>query len=229
VTPAERWAVCSIHPTSHKIIGDLGQEITSCLGYEPLLSYLDSKHGLTESKLSNTTLTQLSTYLRGQKPHLHSNTVKLIHGWNLSYAILSHQGQCNSPLCPWCHITVETADHFLKCASPIARDSRKTLLSSFLTSVTNLGTDPMISYIFSYKLSNTLDIKSSFSPPPPNPNPHYKWMIMSAITHRNTLGWDAFLKGFMSSFWSLIQDQYPDQSNRPNPHWESSVVNLAIT
>jgi hypothetical protein len=87
----------------------------------------------------------------------------------------------------------------------------------------------MISYIFSYKLSNTLDIKSSFSPPPPNPNPHYKWMIMSAITHRNTLGWDAFLKGFMSSFWSLIQDQYPDQSNRPNPHWESSVVNLAIT
>jgi len=166
---------------------------------------------LTESKLSHTTLTSLGTYLRGQKPHLRSNTVNLIHGWNPSYAILSPQGRCQSPLCSRCRITVETADHFLRCASPIACDSRKALLASFLTFVTNVGTDPMISYIFSYKLATTLDIRFSFPIPPPNFSPQYKRMIMSAITHQNTLGWDAFLKGFISSFWSLIQNQYQGQ------------------
>jgi hypothetical protein len=165
VTSAKQWTFYSIHPTFHKIIGDLGKEITSCLGYESLLSYIDSKHGLAESKLSHTTLTSLGTYLWGQKPHLRANTVKLIHGWNPSYAILSRQGHCQSNLCPRCHLMVETADHFLRCASPIACDARKTLLASFLKSVSNLGTDPMISYIFSYKLATTLDVEFSFPPP----------------------------------------------------------------
>jgi hypothetical protein len=52
---------------------------------------------------------------------------------------------------------------------------------------------------------------------------------MSAITHQNTLGWDKFLKGFISSFWSPIQDQYQGHLNRSNPHWESAWIHLAIT
>jgi len=43
VTPFEQWAVYSNHPSSHKIIGDLGKEISLCLGFESYyLSFLQN-------------------------------------------------------------------------------------------------------------------------------------------------------------------------------------------
>jgi len=64
VKPSENWAVYSNHPSSHKIIGDLGKEISLCLGFEALLSFLSSKHNLSEAKLTDTTLPQLGSFLR---------------------------------------------------------------------------------------------------------------------------------------------------------------------
>ncbi len=53
VLPDEQWAIYSIHPQRHKLIGDLSKDILSSLGYNAAYFYLDQKHNLGAAKLHN--------------------------------------------------------------------------------------------------------------------------------------------------------------------------------
>jgi hypothetical protein len=139
VTPAEWWAAFSAYPTPHKLIGNLGHDIQDSLGYEPLQSYLETKHNLNEAKLSQTNLSPLGRYLRGLKPHHLASTIKLMHGWIHTYDILCRQGRLSSSLCLQCSSTVETINHFLQCPWPATSSARVWLSQSFLTELEKMG------------------------------------------------------------------------------------------
>jgi hypothetical protein len=199
VTPAERWAVYSDYPSFHKLIGSLKEDIHASLGYEALMDYLALKSNLTEAKLARVNSSTRGKYIRGQKPHHRGSTVKLIHGWHPTYATLCRQGQTPSPICPQCSSTVETSTHILVCPCPQATSSRKTILVSLLKALEDIGSDPIILYIFGYKLSITLHIPNiSWHQPRLLFDPQFRHSVLTAVQHQNIVGWDNFLKGFSS-------------------------------
>jgi hypothetical protein len=79
VFPNEIWALFSNIPTTHKIIGKLEDAIHHTLYYEAAQTYIEKKHGLTESKMKDIQTANLHKYLKHLQPHERMNTMKLIH------------------------------------------------------------------------------------------------------------------------------------------------------
>ena len=51
VSPYEKWAIFSIHPESHKIIGKFNTNIHSCISFQSSVQYNSQKHQLNHAKL----------------------------------------------------------------------------------------------------------------------------------------------------------------------------------
>jgi hypothetical protein len=84
---------------------------------------------------------------------------------------------------------------------------------------------------FEYKLSLTLNIpcghdyqcSSAISKP-------LKQNLMRAICHQNIIGWNAFLKGYTSQYWTEIyMDSMELFKNHESQNWGEKLVEAAIT
>ncbi len=140
VSPQELWAVYSTFPQLHKVIGDLGRELHSLIGFAPTMSYISTRHGLSDAKLSHINLFALHKYLSSLSLHSRANTIKLIHWWIPTYAMLCRQGRESFPLCPCCQSTIETPEDVISCSNGDAISLCMTHLHTFLSSLVKLST-----------------------------------------------------------------------------------------
>jgi hypothetical protein len=97
VSPYEKWAIFSIHPDSHKIIGEFNTNIHSCISFQSSVQYNSQKHQLNHAKLQHVNLFALQAYLQDLPIFTRASTVKLIDRWIPTYASLHRQERTPSP------------------------------------------------------------------------------------------------------------------------------------
>jgi ABC-type transporter Mla MlaB component len=125
VSPEEKWGVYSNHPTHHNLVGNLSTDIATSLSWETTATYIHQKQDLSLSKLHRVNTSALQRYLNSIPIINRVNTIKLIHGWLPTYALLCCQGRESSSLCPRCALRVETIDHIHQCTVEIAKKNAK--------------------------------------------------------------------------------------------------------
>jgi len=143
----------------------------------------------------------LQRFLSSLKVHKRASIRKMIHNWIPTYSMLCRQGRETSSLCPRCHKAVETSDHVYKCSQPQAVSNRSSFLKEYLSHLLLLNTPMYIISTLQYKLSLSLEIPfiTTFQIQnniPPETRRH----LISAIQHQNIIGWDNFLRGYMSLY-----------------------------
>lgn len=159
-------------------------------------------------------LSALQTFIRKLKISQWTTTVKLIHGWVPTYVFLCWQGRVRDAIFPSCKSMVETRDHVFCCPSPSACDNRLSLLKQFLRVVLNIGTPVFVISTLAYKLMLTLHLPISKSSTRCE-SLDSETILWLAIQHQNIIGWDNFLRGYISQYWaSLHQLSHPDSPPR---------------
>lgn len=63
VSPAEKWALFSIHPCYHKVTGNLNTGLYDALGFDALTEYISKRHALSSSAVDKVNLLALQTFL----------------------------------------------------------------------------------------------------------------------------------------------------------------------
>jgi ribonuclease HI len=67
VTPAEKWALFTIHPSYHKIICDMNSGLYNMIAFHALSTYIMQKHSIPSSGLDKINTLALKTVLTGTK------------------------------------------------------------------------------------------------------------------------------------------------------------------
>jgi hypothetical protein len=154
--------------------------------------------------------------------HSRASTVKHIHGWMPTYAILCRQGRSNTSICLCCNLQVETASHVFKCHAPQAIQQCSSHLATFLSSLIKLKIPVQVIATLEYKLSLFFALpfeQTYFATTEASTSHHYDLLI--AIRHQNLTGWDNFMRGYISTYWlAYIHLLHP---NIP-PTWEISII-----
>jgi hypothetical protein len=157
---------------------------------------------------------------------------KLIHNWSPTYSTFCRQGRVPSPICPKCGSTVETSSHVIICPHNSAVEQRTVGLNKFLSSMLSLQTPIYLLSTLEYKSSLTLQIPfaqryiKSFSIPS-----DIHLTLLTAIHHQNLLGWDLFLRGFVSKYWNevFIQAHSCSPSSSLTQIWDQKLIEGALT
>jgi hypothetical protein len=205
VLPSEKWALYSCVPTFHKLTCHLDDAIATNLYYSDMLHFITKKHGMTEAKLNETMTECLERYLKKQRPHARASTVKLIHKWLPTNEFLYKQGRMQNPLCHRCTQTHETAAHIYSCPDPSSRKERQTLLYKKLKDLVNSGMPRMVATMLEEKLTTLFDIESMQEYCHASNNCNMNESIRKATLHQNLIGWDNFIRGFVSKYWKDIE------------------------
>jgi hypothetical protein len=88
VTPGGKWAISTLHPVHHKIIGNLSESIYASLGYDQMLTYIQQKHNISMGLLEKKNTTALEKHLQSLKIFQCASIIKLTHGWIPTYGNL---------------------------------------------------------------------------------------------------------------------------------------------
>jgi hypothetical protein len=146
------------YPYTHKIIGDFNTEIYATLSYKSTLTYLQSRHNLSLTKLEHVQCHALQKHILSLPIHQQAGTVKCIRGLIPTNALLCHQGQFDTPMCLHCTSHLETIAHILTCPDTVSSNERLVHLRTFLANLININTPVHIIITFKYKLSLTLNV-----------------------------------------------------------------------
>jgi hypothetical protein len=227
VSHIKQWSVYAKFPSFHKIIGDFDSEIFDTLSYKDTIDYISHKHGITQALLERISIHALRQHIESLPIHIRASTIKLIHGWMPTYAILCRQGRSSSSLCPRCHTQVETPSHVFKCQANQAIQQCLSHLTVFLTALNKLKTPVQIVATLQYKLSLLLDIpfeQTYFITMQSSTSHHYA--LIQAICHQNIIGWNNFMRGYISTYWAYyISIQHPNCI----PNWDISLISHILT
>jgi len=202
------------------------------MGYENTLRYITQKHNISPHHIGEINQIALKRYLLSQKKIIRASTVKLIHGWKPTYASLCRQGRMHSPMCAQCHEHIETAAHIIICDQPLAITARHNMLDDMLHQLEKRGTPNIMLQTFDYKLSLTLNllydkVTSRWT----HDFVSIPYALLSAIKHQNLVGWDNFMKGFISTKWKdvltqLSRESLPHSSTEWDTHLTGAAINL---
>jgi hypothetical protein len=147
----------------------------------------------------------LERYLKKQRPHTRALTVKLIHKWLPTNEFIYKQGRMQNPSCPRCTQNHETAAHIYSCPDPSSWKERQTLLYKKLKDLVNSGMPRMVATMLEEKLTSLFDIESTQEYCHASNNCNMSESIKKATLHQNLLGWDIFIRGFVSKYWKDIE------------------------
>ena len=163
------------------------------------------RDGIHPDHLNTVNMMGLHQFLCRKKIHQRATLVKLIHGWIPTQEFLYTQNRTSTPICPWCSLVNETALHIHQCSYPTAIMYRRDKLERYLKALAQCNTPVHILITLEHKLLLTQELPYS---------QHYqcatsltsvhKNILIASIRHQNVLGWDSFLKGFISSYWGPI-------------------------
>jgi len=117
----------------------------------------------------------------------------------------------HSPMCSQCHEQIETAAHIIICDQPLAIIARCNMLDDMLHKLEKQGTPNIMLQTFNYMLSLTLNL--------PYDKVTSQWthdfiphVLLWAIKHQNLVGWDNFMKGFISTKLKDVHTQLSRES-----------------
>jgi hypothetical protein len=226
----EKWAVFSDSPVYHKITGCFDTKFYSSIGYKALEKYIHQKHLICPAKLDRVNTQALHNYLSSLNIFQRASIVKLIHNRTLTYSSLCCQGRAPPPSCQRCSTNVKTPDHVLQCPNEFAVSAHQSFLKPFLSSLIEAGTPICIVSTIEYKLSLTLDLlfSQTFTVISTIPKHIYK-ILLTAICHQNTLGWNKLIHGYSSIYWSQVyRELHSENSSSFKAHWDRLLVEEAI-
>jgi hypothetical protein len=230
VLPSERWAVNASFPTTHKFTGSLDQGFNHAIGIRDMCAFVTGKHRITQDTLEKVHLAALGSYLSSLPVFQRASTVKMLHNWIPTYGNLCRQGRSETPICPRCLGTVETAYHVLTCSYSAAVICRSEFLHSVLSSLTTFGTPLYIIATYELKLSATLGLSYTQSYFLDESIPlENRARLFKALQHQNIIGWPNFLRGFIYIYWEELYYYAHESSGAPrNVSWSVKMVEGAI-
>lgn len=167
-----------------------------------MASYIAHRHQISPQRISETEPYVLKKFLASLSTHARATYAKLINRWAPTYEFLHKQGREVPPLCPQCNNVNKSADHVYQCQATSATDQRQELLSTMLETLRKMETPQIIVTVVGIHLSkyfhipvppqyvNTLD-RSTLHP-----------SIHAALRHQNLIGWDTFIRGYISRYWN---------------------------
>jgi hypothetical protein len=198
---------------------------------ESLLTYIHKKHNICSAKLDMINTGGLQSYLGKLKIAQRASVVKLIHNWIPTNALLYKQGCSDTLLCPRCHNAPEDTDHILTCGEKVASNTRQQILYEMLHKMMKLNTSIYILSTFENKFSNLLRVKPRHAYPLPESFHTYPSPLISRATRsQNLIGWNNFLKGYISKHWKSAQDASTSSRipGTKRDRWDIDVTALAI-
>jgi hypothetical protein len=116
----------------------------------------------------------------------------------------------------------EDANHVMKCLEKT--QSRQSILNGFSKLLDSIETDPIIQYAMCRSMKYwIIDI------PEPEPNtqdqPELQG-IRKAILQQSQIGWNLFVRGFMTIEFERLQENYLKSNNKPRScnQWSSKII-----
>jgi len=141
--------------------------------------------------------------------------VKFIHRWIPTHSFLFKQGREFTNRCPLCHTSEETLQHIFPCQNPQTRTNRLDAFTAYLRTLSSIHTPSTIIQAVANHLATILQINSvSYPCPQQLPNP---LSMQDAIKHQNIMGWDMFLRGFISQFWIKAYASFTNLESAQTP------------
>jgi len=228
VLPAERWAVYVNYPIPHKATRDFNESIYTCLSYPQLATYLQTKHDLSSYHLDQVNCLDLRGFLKSLTPHTRATYVKFIQRWIPTHSFLFKQGREFTNRCPLCHTSEETLQHIFPCQNPQTRTNRLDAFTAYLRTLSSIHTPSTIIQAVANHLATILQINSvSYPCPQQLPNP---LSMQDAIKHQNIMGWDMFLRGFISQFWIKAYASFTNLESAQTPRqWSKKFLSSTLT
>jgi hypothetical protein len=151
----------------------------------------------------------------------------------MPYSSLCHQGRSHTSVCPRCQTFVETSSHVSICPAESAVSQRIEQLHTFLSELECQQTSIYLLTTFKYKLSLVLNLtyQQTFTITIPAPSTQQQ-TLMKAIRHQNMVGWDNFLWGYTSMYWSECQLLFSGSSSHrrlSTETWDTNLIKAIIT
>lgn len=218
IYPNEKWALFINTPQPRKVIGNLSENVHLQLYYDESLRYITRKHNLSEGKLKDDNLTALLKFMTMKPMHARASMAKIIHRWIPTIAHLSTQNCSHDNTCPRCLTSAEHSNHILTCPHSSTKESRTSHMYHALSEIQKATTHPSILSTLEYKLSTILEIPSQHKYIYPSTLPS---QMRTAIKRQNLLGWDNFMRGYISTYWIKAQSsQSQQQKNTKGDPWD---------
>jgi hypothetical protein len=158
VYPAKKWALFSDSPVTQKITSSLNYNILQTLYHESLERFLHKKHGICDAMLKDINTDGLHIMMKKSKPHQRASLAKLIHRWIPTNAFTHTQSRTQTPLCPRCLTSEETAEHILTCPAKCVIESREKHVYQALKELEDLATSQIILHTFEQQLCTHMNI-----------------------------------------------------------------------
>ena len=149
--------------------------------------------------------------------HKQLNTMTVNNKWNLE-----------SSTCPICGQHEEDWKHVLKCEAPLPSTHRELCLADLEIKLKNYKTCPPLA-------DSIYDIvaQQDFNPESPTiVNPHYAYLFEQAYKSQCNIGWENFMRGYISKHWKPIQYEHCKLIGREDIHavdkWSRMVIKTIL-
>jgi hypothetical protein len=212
---------------NNKITSHLKQSIINAYHSPTMETYIHNKHKLSEYDMDHINWKGIKGVISNQKMNQRAITTKFMHDWLPTQAFLYKQNRTPSPCCPICCNSQdnETSAHVLQCQHPDAIEMRHAALNKCLKSLQVAHTSPIITYSWNEALRRELHLPPTVPKAIKFQRPF--WIdkaVKEARQHQNIIGWDKFLRGFISSKWITAQNLHLQAFPPNNPescrNWE---------
>ena len=226
MTPRSR---ALIHLPSGSITGKFSSKLRLAYSGPPLLAYMKTKHGWSDS---TTKAVNWEAHGAGLGKHIKRNThyTKLVHDILPTNSWLNKMDN-GKRTCPCCAEIQEDRDHILRCPTPGRDQWRQAFLTTIADYCTQQYTFPPMQILLLDTLRQWLysaDV-DKFEPTMTN-YPHYLNVLIATQTR---IGWRQLFNGRFSDHWSALQDDYYFRERQTIPTkkksgliWQTGLITL---
>lgn len=134
-----------------------------------------------------------------------------MHNWIPTNNFLHKQGCATSSKCPRCDCHNETAHHIYQCPDKTATNERHKLLEDAIHELTQKGMPKPIINTLEENLSEILVLQTHKQYNKSKSTPTTT-TLETALHHQNLIGWELFLRGYISKLWTTVTDNDTHES-----------------
>ena len=199
ILPLQRFIICIAGDITPNLIH---QKLIDHFNDEAWATYISKRLGITHTNICKVDWMPMKTAL--QTPKLKGSYIKNFH------KELNTMDRCklwktsDTSKCPLCHKKKETWQHVLQCKNEHAKRARNEARLKVSEELTKLQTHISIKKLFLHILDRWTEKKKPKRPTFADPDP-IEEKIITIFDAQKAIGWDAFIKGILSSEWKTLQ------------------------
>jgi len=152
---------------------------------------------------------------------------KIVHN-QLNTMMVNKKWNMGSDICPLCNSAKEDWLHILKCTAPAPSIHRDLCLAEFEEKMRLHRTYPPLAELFYEVLANPGSIPEL----PVVANPNFILLFEKAFQSQSMIGWNNFIRGFISKKWKAVQYAYVRKLKRRDIHavdkWARMIIKTII-